>query len=99
MAQPNSGEGDAPQAKRARLCEEALEKQTAEYKCPITRELMDDPVVAADGRLYGEVADVGLGGDARLGAAHPDVDLVPLDRRVALVPGVARGCLEAWMRS
>ena len=52
MAQPNSGEGDAPQAKRARLCEEALEKQTAEYKCPITRELMDDPVVAADGRLY-----------------------------------------------
>ena len=52
MAQPQSGEGDAPQAKRARLCEEALEKQTAEYKCPITRELMDDPVVAADGRLY-----------------------------------------------
>ena len=52
MAQPNSGEGDAPQAKRARLCEEALEKQTAEYKCPITRELMEDPVVAADGRLY-----------------------------------------------
>ena len=52
MAQPQSGEGDAPQAKRARLCEEALEKQTAEYKCPITRELMEDPVVAADGRLY-----------------------------------------------
>jgi hypothetical protein len=43
---------EEPQAKRARLCEEALEKQTAEYKCPITQELMDDPVVAADGRLY-----------------------------------------------
>ena len=37
---------------RAARVEQAFHKQADEYKCPITMELIVDPVLATDGRLY-----------------------------------------------
>ena len=42
---------DAESNKRARV-DAALRSQLEEHRCPITIELMVDPVAAPDGRLY-----------------------------------------------